>query len=207
MRVHSQALMLTAVLFGIVPTNAGGQDQPTDCQQVAQNVNARVSPQHYVDALRDLRDGCRGTAAGVLAQQWRNPPAESLSLARLVETSAGVRAPEVSQALLEVVASETSPRGSRFGAIQALATHFRPCLTLTFMPVTTRLGKPYVPVGVGRLPGVDVTERAQAGVPESILQRLDAVSRSSPDSVVREAARKSAILLREIAANKSGAWC
>jgi hypothetical protein len=196
MRVQCRVLMIVAMLCGATRDSVEGQDQPTDCRQVVQNVKARATPQRYVDALRDLRDGCPGTAAGVLVQQWQNPPVDSLSFTFLVDATAKVRAREVSEALLAVAASETASRGRRFGAIRALASHFRPCLTLIFLPVTTRLDRTYVPVARGRVPDVDPADRAQSGVPELILQRLDDLGRTSSDAIFREAVRQAAFLMR-----------
>ncbi len=202
MLMRCRALIMAAVVAGSVTSPAVGQGGLIDCQQASRGVTDRRDPSRYIDALADLIR-CPGAAA-VLVEQLRNPPSDSLLFVRLAQASAKVPAREVTEALLDVAASESTPRRRRFDAIVAVASHYRPCLTLVFWPVATRLWRTYVPVGIGRLGHVDRTERVQPGVPELIIQRLETLRAESPDAIFRDAVRSALFQMRLIADAWSG---
>lgn len=194
MRMRYRALIMAAMVAGSTTSPAVGQGGLIDCQQAARDVTERRDPGGYSAGLANLRT-CPGVAA-VLVEQLRNPPTDSVMFLRLTQASARARARDVTDALLDVASSESAPRRQRFDAIAAVASHFRPCLRLVFWPVTTRLWRTYVPVGVGNLPDVDTTERAVPGVPELILKRLEAVRALSSDAIFSDAVRSALLQMR-----------
>lgn len=194
MRARFLVLIMTVVAVDSITTPAVGQSVFIDCQEVARTVTERRDPVGYSAGLANLRT-CPGVAS-VLVEQLRNPPTDSVMFLRLTQASARARTRDVTDALLEIASSEATPRRQRFEAIAAVASHFRPCLRLVFWPVTTRLWRTYVPVGLGHVPDVDQTERVVPGVPELILKRLEAVKTVSSDAIFSDAVRSALLQMR-----------
>lgn len=193
----NQSVVLALVLGATVTSvAAGAQSEREDahhrneCRLAAQVLSTGHPAPHYQWALETIWR-CEETGAGVLADIWRRPPADSMALERLVFASYALRDARVTSAAAEAAAAPARPQLVRLNAMRVLVGHVEPSFMIGLRDLTqidsdsVRSVYPSVDHVVGRSGPVPV----DAGTVAEVLRALGRLRADSDVTVAAAAAR------------------
>lgn len=211
MKTNFEVYLLAVTLAGLTtPLTAMAQGDSVvaaACARAEATLRSRVGGGEYNDAIAALQ-GCPVDGPRLLAEQWTDPPRDSVPLRLLADVSSRILDRRLFEAARTVVVDGGATRDGRLAAMRVLAGHYDPCVTVDFRVNSQpdAAGRA-VAAWFGRS-NVNPSKRGSEPLPSSVrgdvLTTLDAVAMTGADSMVREAARRLAAHLRAASHQRCG---